>query len=437
MNWQLHYGDALSVLRAMPEASVHCVVSSPPYFGLRDYGTGSWEGGDPACEHKLRVKPRNDTTGSGVDKGRFSVSRGEQPLKAASLDPRQDMSTCRACGAVRVDKQIGLETTPEAFVRALVEVFAECRRVLRDNGVLWMNLGDSYANDGKWGGHTGGKHVKALHCSPIGRNKKYTGLKPKDLIGIPWMAAFALRTDGWFLRSDVIWHKPNPMPESIKDRPTKAHEMVFLLSKASRYWYDADAIREKYAASTLKQFEQPYDGEATKDYDANGVQNPSGVKARIVARARDKQAGHGRRHAGFNDRWDESVAEYAGKHSAADEDSAGRRMLASVKAARDAGADHDNPFGGANARSVWSIPTEPSPYEHFAVMPKALARRCIVSGCPAGGVVLDPFAGMATTGVVALEEGRSFVGIELNPKYHAAARERLAGVAPLLAQEIA
>lgn len=388
-HWTLHNGDALSVLRTLPDASVNCCVTSPPYFNLRDYGH---------------------------------------------------------------EEQIGMEESPAAFVAALVSVFAEVRRVLRDDGVLWMNLGDSYA--GSWGAQSrehAGKHapnVSAISANQVraaGRRLSGTGsipadsgLKPKDLIGVPWMAAFALRADGWFLRSDVVWHKPNPMPESIQDRPTKAHEMVFLLSKSARYWYDADAIREKYALSTLKQFEQPYDGEATKDYGAAGVQNPSGVKARIVAKARDKQSQHGnRRYSGFNDRWDESVAEYAGKHAGADPQSAGRRMLANVKAARDAGADHDNPFGGANARSVWTIPTEPSPYEHFAVMPKALARRCIIAGCPAGGVVLDPFAGMATTGVVALEEGRSFVGIELNPKYHAAARERLAGVAPLLATEVA
>jgi DNA modification methylase len=126
---------------------------------------------------------------------------------------------------------MGLEPTPDEFVAGMVEVFREVRRVLRDDGTLWLNIGDSYANDGKWGGHTGGKHVKALHCSPIGRNKKYTGLKPKDMIGIPWRLAFALQADGWYLRRDIIWHKLNPMPESVRDRPTTAHEYLFLLSK--------------------------------------------------------------------------------------------------------------------------------------------------------------------------------------------------------------
>ena len=174
-------GDCREVLRSLPDESVHCVVTSPPYFGLRDYGVAG---------------------------------------------------------------QIGIEPSPAEFVEQMVAVFRDVRRVLRADGTLWLNLGDSYANDGKWGGHTGGKHVKALHCSPIGRNKRYTGLKAKDLIGIPWMVAFALRYDGWYLRQDIIWSKPNPMPESVRDRCTKAHEYIFLFSKSARYTYDAAAIAE-------------------------------------------------------------------------------------------------------------------------------------------------------------------------------------------------
>lgn len=341
MNWYLHLGSALDVLATLPDESVNSIVTSPPYYGLRDYG---------------------------------------------------------------VDGQIGLEPSPDDFTSALVAVFREARRVLRDDGTCWLNLGDSYANDGKWGGSSGGKHVAALHGNTgVGRTKKHTGLKPKDLIGIPWLAAFALRADGWYLRADIIWSKPNPMPESVKDRPTKAHEYVFLLTKSARYFYDADAIREAYAPSTLEQFRVGYDGQTTKDYESAGVQNPSSVKARIIERARVK-VGESR-----ND-GQQPHSFHTGKGYTVD-------------------------MRGANARTVWPIATQPSPYDHFAVMPKALARKCILAGCPSEGTVLDPFAGMATTGVVALEEGRSFVGIELNPKYHAAARERLAGVAPLLATE--
>lgn len=369
MNWTLHNGDALAVLRELAPESVNCIVTSPPYFGLRDYG---------------------------------------------------------------VEGQIGLEPSPDEFVSALVSVFSAARRVLAGDGVLMLNIGDSYtaSSSGQRSSRIADPDSKqatnkgADIFSPH-RNGVPFGLKPKDLIGIPWRVAFALQADGWWLRSDIVWHKPNPMPESIKDRPTKAHEYVFLLSKSARYFWDAAAIRERYSESTLKQFQSAYEADGRKDYDAAGVQNPSSVKSRIVAKGRDKQAQHGnRRYSGFNDRWDESVAKVADDsrndgHRWNEND--GRGFMAEA---------------GANARTVWTIPTEPSPYEHFAVMPRALARRCIIAGCPAGGTVLDPFSGMSTTGVVALEEGRSFVGIELNPRYYAAARERLSDVAPLLATEV-
>jgi DNA modification methylase len=185
MSVRIINADVMAGLRQLPDESIHCVVTSPPYFGLRDYD---------------------------------------------------------------VEGQIGLEATPEAFVARLAEVFHEVRRVLRDDGVLWLNLGDSYANDSKWGGATSGKHAEALHGnSGIGRGKKQTGLKSKDLIGIPWMVAFALRADGWYLRNDVIWSKPNPMPESVTDRCTKAHEYIFMLTKSERYYFDAEAIKEPAA----------------------------------------------------------------------------------------------------------------------------------------------------------------------------------------------
>lgn len=179
----LFCGDVRQVLRHLPDASAQTCVTSPPYFGLRDYG---------------------------------------------------------------VDGQIGLEQTPDAYVSEMVAVFREVRRVLKDDGTLWLNLGDSYANDGKWGGSTGGKHASGLHGNTgVGRERKFTGMKPKDLIGIPWRVAFALQSDGWYLRQDIIWHKPNPMPESVRDRCTKAHEYVFLLSKSERYYFDYEAIREQ------------------------------------------------------------------------------------------------------------------------------------------------------------------------------------------------
>jgi DNA modification methylase len=210
------------------------------------------------------------------------------------------------------------------------------------------------------------------------------------------MVAIALQQSGWWLRADCIWGKPNPMPESVQDRPTKAHEYVFLLTKSARYAYDAAAVRQTYAESTLTQFEQGYDGKATKDYEANGVQNASDIKRRIV----DKQRGHGRRRAGFNDRWDAMPKGEQQKQ-------------------------------GANLRSVWWMSPQPFRGAHFATMPEALAERCIMAGCPEGGTVLDPFTGSGTTGVVAVRNARSFIGCELNPTYAEMARRRITDEAPL------
>lgn len=309
----IHNGDALSVLQTMQAESVQCCITSPPYFGLRDYGHAA---------------------------------------------------------------QIGLEQSPEEYVARLVEVFREVRRVLRDDGTCWVNLGDSYANDGKWGGYTGGKHARNLHGSPIGRNKRYTGLKPKDLIGIPWMVAFALRADGWFLRQDIIWAKPNPMPESVTDRCTKSHEYVFLLSKSSRYFYDADAIKEPaiYADDDRK-------GRA----ELNHKCAPSGMVNGIRPRA-DKQRGHSRRHAGLNDRWDAMKKE---------EQCSGMR----------------------NKRSVWNVATRPYVDAHFAVFPSELIEPCILAGSRVGDTVLDPFGGSGTTAEASNRFGRKAVLIELNPDY--------------------
>lgn len=402
--WQVHCGDALTVLKTLPGSCVDCVVTSPPYFGLRDYQTGSWVGGDDGCDHAPRAQLRGTTNGD--------------PSAGTLRD--KPTRVCK-CGAERVDKQIGLEPTPAEYVGAIVEVFREVRRVLVDAGSIWINIGDSFA--GSWGnqGRTdergtqrpiNGGMLTQVHDGRYPSQESNTGkvpngLKPKDLIGIPWSVAFALRSDGWYLRSEIIWHKKSCMPESVKDRPTKAHEQVFLLTKRAKYFYDQDAIREKYAESTLEQIEAGYDGEGQKDYASAGVQNPSSVKARTIESARERyryaripvQSAHG-----YTTRGD---------------------------------SDCGTPILGANARSVWSLGPEPATdIDHFAVMPKTLARRCILAGCPFGGTVLDPFAGSGTTGIVALEEGRSFIGIELNPQYHALARQRLGNTAPLLAHEI-
>ncbi len=319
MSIRILEGDCREVLATLPDESVHACVTSPPYFGLRSYGIGTANG------------------------------------------------------------EIGLEPKPDAYVAELVAVFREVRRVLRDDGTLWLNLGDSYANDGKWGGHTGGKHVSALHCSPIGRNKRYTGLKPKDLIGIPWRVAFALQADGWYLRQDIIWSKPNPMPESVTDRCTRAHEYIFLLSKRERYYFDAEAIAEPFADERMG--------------------NP-GAYTRTSSKS--KGACNDRQDLGFLN--NESVWN-------ADGDKTSR-----------------------NRRSVWTVTTQPYSEAHFATFPPALIEPCILAGCPKGGTVLDPFGGAGTTGLVADRLGRNATLIELNPEYAAMIRARVTKDAGLFAE---
>ncbi|MGO4337798.1 site-specific DNA-methyltransferase [Labrys sp. KB_33_2] len=324
----------------MPSESVQCCVTSPPYFGLRDYDA---------------------------------------------------------------DGQIGLEQTPAEFVEALVRAFREVQRVLRDDGTLWLNLGDSYANVGKWGGHTGGKHVAALHASPIGGNKKYTGLKPKDLIGIPWRVAFALQADGWYLRSAIIWAKPNPMPESVTDRPTSSYEHVFLFAKSERYFYDAGAIAEGLQTDPKERYEQRAR--------VTGRGNQSAAAAR--GNDRGKSGGFPTRKRGLPPRH----AQYGSSDQS--------------------GLDQVERGGLRNRRNVWTIATQPSGEQHHAMMPPALAELCMLAGSRPGDTVLDPFGGPGTTGLVADRLGRDAVLIEINPKTADMARARMieARSGPITAME--
>jgi DNA modification methylase len=362
MSVRILTGDCRKVLAALPAASVHCIVTSPPYFGLRDYGTATWEGGDPACEH---------TVG-----GQVPDSKAPGAI-CAGVRPGVDASRCRKCGARRIDAQIGLERTPDAYVAEMVAVFREARRVLRDDGTLWLNIGDSYARNPAKGQHKPGHSGKQAGCYDGGNGRASStvlgeGLKDKDLIGIPWMLAFALRADGWYLRQDIIWAKPNAMPESVQDRCTKAHEYVFLLSKRERYFYDAEAISEP-----ARYPDGP--GNKTQKYTT-----------------------------AYRETGDERLRTKAG--------------LVDI-----------GPRDTRNRRSVWTIATEPSGIAHFAMMPTALAELCIKAGCPQGGTVLDPFGGAGTTGIVADRIGRSAVLIELNPANASIATDRLRGDAGMFA----
>ena len=335
MSIRIINGDCLDEMRKLPNESVHCCVTSPPYWGLRDYGVAG---------------------------------------------------------------QLGLESTPQEYVEKMVAVFSEVRRVLRDDGTLWLNLGDSYATRPYGDGHTfdpkyGGRNREAGYP---GRQPQ-EGLKAKDLVGIPWRVAFALQADGWYLRQDIIWAKPNPMPESVRDRCTKAHEYIFMLSKQERYYYDQDAIKEPAIYHDIT------------GMDESGFKNAAefdgkhGEAAKNGEQRRDKQRGHRRRHAGFNDRWDAmEKSEQCG------------RMR--------------------NKRDVWTVATQPFKEAHFATFPPALIEPCILAGCPLGGTVLDPFGGAGTTGLVADRLQRSAVLIELNPDYAAIAEKRINGDCPMFTE---
>ena len=312
-NYQLRVGDCIESMRTMPDHYVHCCVTSPPYFGLRDYG---------------------------------------------------------------VDGQIGLEETPDAYIAKMVEVFREVKRVLRDDGTLWLNIGDSYA--------TGTKADRQQSTNPgVGANRPEAqnsvarignppGCKTKDLIGIPWMLAFALRADGWYLRQDIIWHKPNPMPESVRDRCTKAHEYIFLLSKSERYFFDSAAMRE-----------------------------PCSEDMRRRAAAGHTRGARGKVDASRND-----ARTLRGDHAKAIDVSTGR-----------------------NRRSVWNVSTRPYKGAHFATFPPDLIEPCILAGCPVGGTVLDPFGGSGTTAGVAIAHGRTAILCELNQEYADLVPARIASIA--------
>ena len=375
-------GDCREVLKTMPDCSVHCCVTSPPYFGLRDYGTAKWEGGDQNCSHSVGGQVQDN-------KAPGAITTGQRP--------GVDASRCRKCGARRVDSQIGLESTPDAYVAELVAVFREVKRVLRDDGTLWLNLGDSYngymANQRGTGLET--ERQSARKYIEPGAGLRFGGLKNKDIIGIPWRVAFALQADGWYLRQDIIWHKPNPMPESVTDRCTKAHEYIFLLAKSPRYYYDAEAVAEPVAPASIERLSQP-----NLEAQAGSSRVPGKTNGNMKAVGRGgRNAFRGQGH--FRD----------GENGPANRD--GRNM-------KDIAVGEDK----RNRRSVWTVTTKPYREAHFATFPPDLIQPCIRAGCPAGGTVLDPFGGSGTTGEVAASEGRDAILVELNPAYIRLAENR-------------
>ena len=233
---KIEFGDCRETMRRWKEQGIKAqtCVTSPPYFGLRDYGTAKWEGGDNSCEHSISMPTKWNDPKRGI-----SVLRPETAHRGGSS------TNCHKCGATRVDSQLGLEETPEEYIAAMVEVFRCVWDVLEEDGTLWLNIGDSYCGTGSKGEWVDPKNPEGRNGQAVSKTQKLAGYKSKDLIGIPWMLAFALRADGWYLRQDIIWHKPNPMPESVTDRCTKAHEYIFLMSKSQKYYYDAESISEQ------------------------------------------------------------------------------------------------------------------------------------------------------------------------------------------------
>ena len=344
-------GDCLASLLALPDQSVHTCVTSPPYFGLRSYDEASLRI-DPSLPEEKRAWLDAELLQRCVHERMGAVYHSD--------DIPEDLRS------YFVRAEIGLEDTPDAFVARLVEVFREVRRVLRDDGTLWLNLGDSYAANRSYQVEQtkgGAKHGPAQAAGGRSQRAADYGLKVKDLIGIPWRVAFALQADGWYLRQDIIWHKPNPMPESVRDRCTKAHEYVFLLSKGPRYYFDSEVIKEP------------------------GV-IPAGTKGAKGSAARAAQSG-------VNSRPPEYKV-------------------------------YD---GMRNRRSVWTVTTKPFKGAHFATFPPDLIEPCILAGCPPGGTVLDPFGGSGTTAGVALKHGRNAILCELNPDYAALVKARVDSIA--------
>lgn len=304
---KLFMGDCLEVMRKIPDESVNCGITSPPYWGLRDYGEVG---------------------------------------------------------------QLGLEKTPEEYTAKLVEVFREFKRVLRDDGTLWLNLGDSYAVKGIMSKHGGQRANRDQSAMGVDKRDMSHGLKSKNLVGIPWRVAFALQADGWYLRQDIIWHKPNPMPESVTDRCTKAHEYIFLLSKSPKYYFDNEVIKEPCAGKL-----------------------PYGKKVNFKMNNKAAQGKHGKTSMFGGGTKDEYIEKY-----------------------------YKN---GRNKRSVWTVTTKPFKEAHFATFPPDLILPCVLAGCPKGGVVMDMFGGAGTTGLVAVQNQRNFILTELSERYCEIAAKRI------------
>ena len=418
-------GNALHL--PLADESVQCCVTSPPYWGLRDYGTARWEGGDPECDHIQTRNLKRDTNGGMLPAGQGT--RGTQSSTASSAIGYRDV--CGKCGAIRIDAQLGLEATPEEYVANMVAVFREVKRVLRPDGVVWLNIGDSYA--GSNCGSNDYREKTGLGTAPTTKYKGQKpglpdGLKPKDLVGIPWRVAFALQADGWWLRSDIIWAKPNPMPESVKDRCTRSHEYVFMLTKSARYYYDNEAVKEPCASgpSDIRKMEEQQDRIGGKHKTLDDPLAAASAATQIGRKRAVPASWHGN---GFDSE------RHIEKHPDTSRLPRWPGIGPQHAAIRDRNEEYRDMKAGwyRNRRDVWTVATEPYKGAHFATMPTRLIEPCILASSRPGDVVLDPFSGAGTVGLVASRLGRRHIGVELSLEYCQMAEQRIYDDAPLLA----
>ncbi len=457
--WDIKTGDCREILETLPEKSVQCVVTSPPYWGQRDYGTTEFTGGDPDCDH---IAPVNRTAAGFNERyhgKKFATDKqGETPGAY--------VGQCGKCGSEQINAGIGLELNVSEWVESMVQVFRGVRRVLRDDGTVWLNLGDKYTGSGPGGGgwNDPGRAIGNRGFSDRSGSRT-PGYKPKDLIGLPWRVAFALQDDGWYLRRDIIWHKPNPMPESVTDRPATAHEYIFLLTKKPKYFYDQDAVTQDVSPGTHARISQDLENQIGSERAHGGGGKKSNGNMKAVFRSPKTVANPKADRIKNNSSFADATA---------------------------------MPVTQRNLRSVWKIPTQAFGGPHYATYPEKLVEPCIKAGtseageCPECGkpwrrqtevdyvnkggrtsngprseerkhlpygspgfakrlekqtsttgwrstcnhedgpvpqTILDPFSGAGTTGLVAVKHGRQYIGIELNPEYAEMSRKRIvAGV---------
>ena len=428
-------GDCRTILPTLPDNSVQCVVTSPPYYGLRDYGTAQWEGGDAGCDHV--APPGGGRNSSGLN------SRGGQAQLdyVAKLDERNHYrDVCGRCGARRIDAQIGLEPTPEAYLATMVGVFREVRRILRPDGVMFLNIGDSYAGGNTVGWRPGNPDKNGGNSNRDGVGA-VAGCKPKDLLMMPARLALALQADGWWLRSDIIWHKPNPMPESVTDRPVSSHEHVFLLTKRSRYFYDADAVRE----------EAEYGFRPTRGgniFDRVGSLCSAPVKTPgCVTHGGDPASGRSCRNV-----WTIATHAFSAAHFATFPPALVERCIRAGTSERGCCAACGKPWVritdtsytdamrgmvGNQRKTVTDERVMHAGREQDKRLDKHVTTTGWAAGCACGAgdpvpcTILDPFSGAGTSLLVADRLQRNAIGIELNPAYTQMSNSRIVDDCPL------